>query len=168
MPVEQGKQFRNEASEAQDAGANVQDKDQQKDAQAILDEQEKARAEASVRRWTSRIRNAKEHWKDTFKEMRENMDFAAGIQWRGQDKVQTSKYVANLVNRAINQKVSTLYARNPEAEYQRRKRLDYQLWDGRLESLLQAVQSLTMNPMDVQSKAILTDYMNGHQKTPSH
>ena len=47
-------------------------------------------------------------------------------------------YQANFTNRFINQKVATLYARNPRVEAQRRKHLDFALWDGKVESILQA------------------------------
>lgn len=128
------------------------------------DPTQEAQAEAAVKRWTTRIRNAKKHWEPAFKRMRQDMDFASGLQWPGQETMETKRYVANTVLRTINQKVATLYARNPVAEYQRRPRMDYQVWDERLESLLQATQSLAMNPLDIQSKAILTDYMNGHNR----
>ena len=123
--------------------------------------------EAAVTRLISRIRTAREKWtQQAFKRIKENMDFAAGIQWAGQKGLRSEKYVVNLTLRNVNQKVSTLYARNPVAEFQRRKRLDYQLYDGKLESIIPLVQQATASGLALagippEARATLFDFMAG-------
>ena len=134
----------------------------------IVDEKQKESERAAVQMWTKRITSAKSKREKDFKRIRDNMNFAAGLQWPGQKTMTTDKYVCNLVNDAVNSKTSSLYARNPTAEYQRRKRLDFQLWDGHLESLIPLIQMAGSHPMGVaalpvEAKALLADYSNGEQ-----
>ncbi len=95
---------------------------------------------ALVEQWTSRIKDAKEKWKDDFKRMRENMEFVSGLQWPGQTTIDTDKYVCNITLRDVNQKVASLYAKNPTAVATRRPRLDFAIWNGETESLMEAIQ----------------------------
>ena len=88
--------------------------------------------ERAVARWTSRVRDAKSHWEDDFDRMYECERFLSGKQWKGQKKLHNEKYICNIVMQRVNQKVATLYARNPKAVALRRERLDYQVWDGRV------------------------------------
>ena len=125
-------------------------------------------AVAAIEMWSKRIKKAKGRWKADYARMRDNMKFAAGLQWPGQTKLDDQRYQANITLRAINQKVATLYARNPTAEYQRRPRLDFALYDGHLESIIPAVQAATMHPMGLgvlppQQMALLADYQHGIQ-----
>lgn len=122
----------------------------------------------AVKEWISRIKDAKNHFKDDFDEMRENMRFAAGIQWEGQTKRHYDKYVANVVGRNLNQKVASLYAKDPKAIAVRRKRMNHLVWDGKMETLEQALQTAQMTamqgmevPPDVMQ--ILNDYQQGRQ-----
>lgn len=126
---------------------------------------------AAVKMWNARITEAKKHWKDDFARMKENMEFAAGIQWKGQDSVddKQNRYIANITQRNVNEKVASLYARNPRAEYNRRHRLDFQIWDGKVETLLQAFQAVQMQgmggqPLSLPAIAVLQDYMKGKQR----
>ena len=83
------------------------------------------------------------------------------------------RYVANITNRMVNQKVAILYAKDPKAIARRRKRLDFQFWDGKLESLQAAAQTMQMvvqsggtgteNPQVAEANAILQDYQHGCQ-----
>lgn len=112
-------------------------------------EDDKAKV-AYIKEWSDRIRKARdEDHKDAFERMREDMAFAAGDQWDG-DK---DKYVANIVLRHVNQRKSALYAKNPRAAAKRRQRLDFAVWDEKLETLAQA--------MAVGDTAILADYEQG-------
>lgn len=126
-----------------------------------------AAEEAAVSRWTQKIVSARDTtFKDDFDRMRKNMEFAFGIQWPGQKNLSDDRYIANMVNRAINQKVANLYARDPKAIYRRRKRLLYQVWDEKLESLAAALQRATLAeagklPPDMEAAAILQDYEHG-------
>lgn len=123
--------------------------------------------EAMVKKWTSRIRKAREHWEADFKRIRENMEFAAGFQWAGQEELDSDAYINNVTLRAVNQKVAALYARDPKITARRRRRLDFQMWDGRIESIEQAA-ALSMLPASrpedrLASMAMLADYANGRR-----
>lgn len=123
---------------------------------------------AAVQALTKRIRSAREKYKKDFERMRENMDFAAGIQWAGQETIRSDRYVVDLTLQNVNQKVATLYAKNPVAEFQRRKRLDFQLYDGRMESLLPILQQgmasgVGLLGISPEQRALLMDYQQGMQ-----
>ena len=94
---------------------------------------------ALVEQWVSRITSAKAKWEPDFKRMRKNMEFVSGLQWPGQTKMDTERYVNNITLRMVNQKVATLYAKNPTAVATRRERLDFKLWNGETESLIEAI-----------------------------
>lgn len=121
-----------------------------------------ASAKAAVQLWTSRIRDAKRHWDADFKRMRRNMEFVAGFQWAGQTEVDDDRYTANMTLRVVNQKTASLYARDPKAIARRRKRLDYQIWDGKMESLQQAI--LGAQNGDLASLAMILDYTEGRRQ----
>lgn len=89
------------------------------------------------------------------------MRFAAGKQWESQEELDTERYVCNITIRNVNQKVASLYARNPRSKAVRRKRLDYQVWDGKMESLVAAIAEAGSNPMDMEAMAIVRDYEQG-------
>lgn len=114
----------------------------------------------SIKQWTARIKAAKARWDADFKRMRDDMNFVAGYQWDGQEDLNDDRYVANFTLRAVRQKVAQLYARDPKAVARRRKRLDYQIWDGRIESLQMAMMGLH-NPA---SMALLMDYTHGRMQ----
>ena len=95
---------------------------------------------ALVKELLDKVKGAKKHFEKPFKRMREDMLFAAnrnGEQWGGNEE----KYVANITQRHIQQKVATLYAKNPQVRVQRKPRMDFQIWDGKKESLQAAFQS---------------------------
>lgn len=124
--------------------------------------------EAAVRKWTSKIKSAKHRWKDSFDNMKADREFCFGRQWQDQ-KHDDDRYLNNMVIAAVNQKVATYYARNPKAVFQRRPRLDFELWDGNIESLAQAVNAVGMfkmgvAPPDIRSMALLQDFINGRQR----
>lgn len=132
----------------------------------------------TIKLWTKRIKDAKKFYEKDFKRMRENMEFAAGIQWAVQDNIESEQYVANFVNREVNQKVANLYAKDPKAVFRRKKRLDYQLWDGSVESMqaahanvMQAQQAAQQGgmgmmalqqPQVIQAQALLADIQHGN------
>jgi hypothetical protein len=129
---------------------------------------DKEREKAAVRSWQSRLKSAKEVQKPVFQEMRDSMKFAAGLQWPGQKKRDDGRYVANWTLREVNSKVAALYAKNPTAEYQRRKRLDFALYDGKLENLVPIIQQAQASPagllgLPFESRALLADYQHGMQ-----
>ena len=92
---------------------------------------------ALVAELTDTVRDARKFWSRTFETMREDIEFAGGDQW-GRDAVEAKlqdKYQVNFVQRELNQEVSAIYARNPTVVCQRRRRLEYAVWDGTKESL---------------------------------
>jgi hypothetical protein len=138
---------------------------QQRDARQAVEKEQKLNA---VALWVKRMKQAREHQKDAFEEMRLSQKFASGYQWAGQKKRDDGRYVANFVLQEVNKKVANLYARNPTAEYQRRKRLDFQVYDGKLESIIPSVMAAQAHPMGLaalplEQRAALLDYSHGIQ-----
>lgn len=97
---------------------------------------------AMVERWQGRIIKAKKFHDRTFKKMRADMDFAGGEQWVDQVDDDT-RYVANFVQRHIQQRTASLYAKNPRFFFKRKRKLDFRVWDGRPESLQEAIAAVT-------------------------
>ncbi|MER9685904.1 hypothetical protein [Mesorhizobium sp. M0139] len=94
---------------------------------------------ALVKEWCEKVSDAKAHWKDVFKAMRESMDFCmygSEKAWR-----KAGNYTVPILPRYINQTVSQLYARNPKSVFKRRQKLMYKLWDGRSDTLQAAMES---------------------------
>jgi len=123
---------------------------------------------AEVKRWQQKVQSAKMHFKDDFDRMRMNMEFVVGFQWNNQRKMDDERYIANFILRLIKHKVATLYARNPKTEWIRRQRRDYMVWDGKLESLMQAVQvaqqTVAMGQvLDPHTALLLQDFIEGKQ-----
>ena len=121
---------------------------------------------AFVKAWAEKVRKAKAKWEPDFKRMRSNMDFVAGFQWNSQKQMTEDRYIANFTIRSINQKVASLYARNPKVVAQRRQRLDFQMWDGKMESVMQALGTATMAAQSMgfvppEAMALLTDFQQG-------
>jgi hypothetical protein len=128
--------------------------------------------EQTVKLWTNRIRLAEKHFEPDFKRMRENMEFAANIQWAGQQSMDpvSDEYIANFITHHINQKVASLYARDPKAISRSRKRLNYTIWDGTVEQQMAAQMALQgaamsgmMTPQAAQAAALLQDITQGQQ-----
>lgn len=100
------------------------------------------RRSALVKSWTSRVKQAKAHWKSAFDRMSEDEDFCFGKQWSKNDN--DRRYVANLTLRLVAQKTAFLYAKNPKAVARRRERLDATVWDETQSSLQQVVATAGM------------------------
>lgn len=123
---------------------------------------------ALIQEWQTKITNAKTFWAPVFDRMREEQRFAAGKQWPGTTKHKEldndqEKYVANFVQRSVNQKVASIYAKNPKAVVRRRQKLDFAIWDGNQDTLMMAQQMVMQNPGDQLSAAIVNDYQHGMQ-----
>lgn len=121
---------------------------------------------AHVKAWLARIKTGEDKWCDDFERMRENMRFASGIQWQGQkDIVHEDRYTANVTLQMIRHKVANLYARNPEIEVKRRKRMDFAIWDETMESLQEAFQASMQGLMsgmpNMEAMATMSDHMRG-------
>lgn len=99
------------------------------------------------------------YFKDDYKQMRLDMQFAydgADPEWVG-----AGNYIANIVQRHIQQKTATLYAKNPTAVAKVKPRLYFQIWDEDINSILQAYQLLQMGAYDVNAISLLQDYQQG-------
>lgn len=124
---------------------------------------------AAVKQWQQRVKDAKKHWDSDFKRIRTDQKFAFGLQWAEQSDLHDDRYVANITLRHLREKEAALYARNPTAEFKRRKRLDYQLWDGDPAKLMQAHgavgQALLLRmPPPPPAVALLMDFSQGQSK----
>ncbi len=124
--------------------------------------------EESVRLWRKRITDAKNYFEPDYKRMRENMEFAANIQWPGQEEMQdkAERYICNFITHHVNQKVASLYARDPKCEAKRRHRLDYMMWDEKVESKMEAqmvAASMPFSPQGAQAQMLLQDIAQGDQ-----
>lgn len=124
---------------------------------------------AAVKKWLKEIHDAERHHRAAFNRMREDMDFTykfgIGKQWPGQTENDT-RYIANFIQRHISSRVSALYAKNPKAVYQRRKRLDFAVWDGTPESIESALMEIQMStqqglPLRPETLALLQDVQQG-------
>ncbi len=94
-----------------------------------------------VKAWLTKIKKAKDRRKEDFK----RMEWCTQIAGEGaeEDWIKAEKYVVPIVVRHINQAVAQLYAKDPRAVAKRRRRLLYQIWDGRPESYQIALQKAT-------------------------
>lgn len=91
-----------------------------------------------VSRWQSEIKADKEWFKDVYKRIQEDMEYAllgAKKEW-----VDGGNYVVPIIGRQINQEVAALYAKNPRATAKRKQKLHFQVWDGTAESAQAAFQ----------------------------
>jgi hypothetical protein len=94
----------------------------------------------SVTKWKQRILAAKKYFEDDFKRMREDMVVAR--QGASKEWLDEGNYTVPIINRYLNQSIASLYAKNPTATAEMRKRLDYKLWDGKPETAMTALQSV--------------------------
>jgi hypothetical protein len=142
---------------AEGAGGEQQEKlglKKAEDAQAETPEQR----QALVTQILAEVKSWEDHHKKSFEKMKRHARFVKnkeGEQWRGVGgdaaAMASDKYVANITHRLIQQKVASLYARNPRARARRRPMVDYIVWDGRQETLQTAMQTITMAQQAMQS-----------------
>ncbi|MES3016212.1 MAG: hypothetical protein V4721_00475 [Bacteroidota bacterium] len=99
------------------------------------------------------------YYKDDYKQMAEDMQFAydgAIPEW-----VAAGNYIANIVQRHVSQKTASLYAKNPRAVAKRKQKMDFEIWDEDMQSLIQAYQLVASGIHDLNSMLILQDYQRG-------
>ena len=99
-----------------------------------------------VNRWLNRIKASKKHFKKAFDRMDKCQQLAthgAYKEWMDDE----SRYVVPILMRHINQAVSQLYAKNPTAVAQRRKRLLHTVWDGTQEQVSQVAAFAALGDM---------------------
>src|SRR5690554_5816217 len=110
-----------------------------------------------VSTWCKRVKGAKAKHADAFERMRDDMRFARGLQWADQKDLKDPRYTANIVQRHLRQREAALYARNPKAVAHRRSTLDFRVWDGEPQSLMQAQQTLVMAQQAMQQATAMGD-----------
>jgi len=91
---------------------------------------------ALVKEIQERITRAKKHWKKSFDRMKEDVDFYMGKQWSSSES--DDRYVANIVQSHVRQRVSALYAKNPKFTAKRRETMDFTMWEGDMASFQSA------------------------------
>ena len=121
----------------------------------------------SVKLWQQRILASKGYFEEDFKRMREDMLIAR--QGASKEWIEAGNYTVPIINRYINQSVSSLYAKNPTATAEKRKTLDYKLWDGKPDTAMAALQQvMTPDPLtgmpDPNAIALVQDIEQGRQK----
>lgn len=104
-----------------------------------------------VKEVTDWLRETREFWQPVFDQMREDMKYAGGDQWKDGNK--TEKYQVNFVQRLLNQQVSTTYAQDPTVTIERKPRLEHTVWDGTMESLTNAKAELEQAAMGAMTAA---------------
>lgn len=129
-------------------------------------EEADAARKALVKFWIDEITRAKKFHKKAYDCMRDDQAFVGGDQW---PEMQRDKYIANIAQRHIQQRVSALYAKNPTAVCRRRETLDFAIWDESQETLKltqiqmqQAVMTGQMIPPE--ANAMLMDIKQGTDK----
>lgn len=127
----------------------------------VQPEPSEARA-AFVEQWQKRIRKAKAHWSRDFRRILLNMEMAklgSNGEWR-----RGKNYTANIIQRHVNGRVATLYAKNPRVVAKRREQLDFAIWDGTQEMLQVALETMRVNPADPNNVALIQDIVQGLQR----
>ena len=129
------------------------------------DKQEKAEAttrrKALVSSWTAKIKQAKGFHDKSFKTMRRDMN--ACLKGFDDEAWTEEQYVANILQRHVQQRTASLYAKNPRAVAHRRPRMEHQIWDGDTETLAAAFSAAQQAaqlgmPPPPQAMMIIQDY----------
>jgi len=114
-----------------------------------------------VSEWMAKLKQAEGFHEKAFKEMKRDMDAAL----KGFDDTAWSEdqYVANILQRHVQQRTAALYAKNPKAVAKRRQRMEHQIWDGKPETLMTAYQASqaaaqSMLPVPAEASAIIQDF----------
>lgn len=92
---------------------------------------------SSVTKWIENVKRRRDYLKDhEFKKIDEDMKFTEGKQCvNNMTAEEADEYVCNLCISHVNDRVATLYAKNPKAVAKRVPRLDSAAWDGTAESV---------------------------------
>jgi hypothetical protein len=117
------------------------------------------KVEQSVKKWQQKILAAKKYFEKDFKRMREDMMIAR--QGGSKEWVEGGNYTVPIINQYLNQAVASLYAKNPVATAERRKRLDYKLWDGKPDTAVAALKTAMMG--DLNAQAMVMEIEQGRQ-----
>jgi hypothetical protein len=123
---------------------------------------------ALVGEWQDKLVRAKKHWERSHKTMKQDMDFFMGKQWPYPTE-QDERYVANIVQSHIKQKVASLYSKNPKAVAKRRKTMDFAIWSEEAADLqvAQTANQIAIQQTgmpDPQATALMDDVAQGMTK----
>ncbi len=153
---------------------------QEEASQEPIEVQVSAERKALVKKTLDTIKSDEKFHEKAFKRMRADMAFVKGRQWpNGTEEEQ--RYIANITQRHVQQRVAQLYAKNPRAVARRRPTLNFTIWDGKKETLDASIQVLAMasqvppqqDPMTgemilppgvEQAQALLADVQEGFQR----
>jgi hypothetical protein len=114
----------------------------------------------AVSKWQKKALAAKKYFEKDFKRMREDMKIAK--QGGSDEWVEGGNYTVPIINRYINQSVAGLYAKNPTAVAEKRKTLDYTLWDGKPDTAMAALAGVMQG--DVSYMPLVQDIEQGRQR----
>lgn len=112
---------------------------------------------ALVKAIQDKVTRGKKARKKSFDRMKEDVDFYMGKQWSTSDS--DDRYVANVVQSHVRQRVSALYAKNPKFTAKRRETLDFTMWEGDMAAFQSAqaqMQQAEMTGMVVDPTVIQT------------
>lgn len=91
------------------------------------------------------VRAARTHWKPVFDRMKKSQDLLLGLQWDGQTSIDDEdRYVANIIQRHVQQRTAAVYAKNPTVVARRKEQMDFVIWDENPLTLQMAQQTVTM------------------------
>lgn len=90
----------------------------------------------------NRVSAAKGFHETAYKQMKKDMD--AAINGYDDSEWTDNQYVANILQRHVQQRTASLYAKNPKALAKRRERMNYEVWDGDEKSLKMAYDASMM------------------------
>ncbi len=123
-----------------------------------------------LKTWESRILKAKAKWTPDFERMKKACEFTVGWQWDEQTLLDDPRYRNNLAIRMVNQKVASLYARNPTVEVTRKRKLNFLMWDESVKAQADAEAALANAAMQgigvdhmLPQLALLQDIQQGRQ-----
>lgn len=115
---------------------------------------------ANVEAWCAKIKESKQHHEKAFKRMRECKRIArdgGSKEW-----VDKGKYTVPIITRHINTAVAQLYAKNPKTVASRKKKMMYQIWDGKPESAQAALEAAMAG--DMNAMAVLQEVQTAQQE----
>lgn len=130
-------------------------------------EKPKASRAALVKSWQDKLVRAKKHWKKSFDRMNADVDFYMGKQWSNSDS--DDRYVANIVQSHVRQRVSALYAKNPKFVAKRRETMDFSVWEGDMSAFQSAQAAMQMamqsgQPIDPVMMQTMQDAQQGFER----
>jgi hypothetical protein len=115
---------------------------------------------AHVAKVLDEVKRDEKKWQSAFNRMKKDSEFVRKQLPNETENDERAK--VNIVQRHIQQRVATLYAKNPTFVTERRKRLEYAVWDGKKSTLDAAAQELDATGGDPtkaspQTAALLAD-----------